>query len=102
MELNFRFERSKLLQTKLNWKLMKLNTFEEVTKMGGTYIDCLFQEWFKLSPRESQNDAFWDSCRLIVWGHASKKAVDMCFIYRHKTKQTDLITFSLSKILQNY
>ena len=36
-KLNFRFERSKLLRTKLNWKLMKLN--EEVTKMGGkTYI----------------------------------------------------------------
>ena len=27
------FKRSKLLRTKLNWKLMKLN--EEVTKMGG-------------------------------------------------------------------
>ena len=32
-KLNFRFERSKVLRTKLNWKLMKLN--EEVTKMGG-------------------------------------------------------------------
>ena len=36
-KLNFRFERSKLLRTKLNWKFMKLNA--EVTKMGGkTYI----------------------------------------------------------------
>ena len=37
-KLNFRFERgSKLLRTKLNKKLMKLN--DEVTKMGGkTYI----------------------------------------------------------------
>ena len=32
-KLNFRIERSKLLRTKLNWKLMKLNA--EVTKMGG-------------------------------------------------------------------
>ena len=32
-KLNFRFERSKLLRTKLNCKLMELN--EEVTKMGG-------------------------------------------------------------------
>ena len=31
--MNFRFERSKLLRTKLNWKLMELN--EEVKKMGG-------------------------------------------------------------------
>ena len=37
MKLNFRFERSKLLRMKLNWKFMKLN--EEVTKMGEkTYI----------------------------------------------------------------
>ena len=36
-KLNLRFERSKLLRTKLNKKIMKLN--EEVTKMGGeTYI----------------------------------------------------------------
>ena len=35
--LNLSFERSKLLRTKLNWKLVNLN--EEVTKMGGkTYI----------------------------------------------------------------
>ena len=34
---NWTFERSKLLRTKLNWKLIKLN--EEETKMGGkTYI----------------------------------------------------------------
>ena len=33
MKLNFRFERSKLLRTKLNSTLMKLNG--EVTKMGG-------------------------------------------------------------------
>ena len=40
-KLNFRFERSKLLRTKLNWKLMKLN--EEVTKMGGkTYIIYIY------------------------------------------------------------
>ena len=32
-KLSSRFERRKLLRTKLNWKLMKLN--EEVTKMGG-------------------------------------------------------------------
>ena len=32
-KLKLGFERSKLLRTKLNWKLMKLN--EEVTKMGG-------------------------------------------------------------------
>ena len=39
-KLNFRFERSKLLRTKLNWKLMKLN--DEVTKMGGkTYNSIL-------------------------------------------------------------
>ena len=36
-KMNFRFERSELLRTKLNWKLVELN--EEVTKMGGkTYI----------------------------------------------------------------
>ena len=36
-KLNLRFEGSKLLRTKLNWKLMKLNA--EVTKIGGkTYI----------------------------------------------------------------
>ena len=40
-KLNFRLDRSKLLRTKLNWKLMKLN--EEVTKMGGkTYIILSF------------------------------------------------------------
>ena len=32
-KLNLGFERIKLLRTKLNWKLVKLN--EEVTKMGG-------------------------------------------------------------------
>ena len=32
-KLNFRFERSKLLRTKLNWKFMKLNA--EVTKWAG-------------------------------------------------------------------
>ena len=36
-KLNFRFERSKLLRTKLNWKFIKL--MAEVTKIGGkTYI----------------------------------------------------------------
>ena len=39
-KLNLGFERSKLLRTKLDWKLMKLN--EEVTKMGGkTYTKQL-------------------------------------------------------------
>ena len=39
-KLNFGIDGSKLLWTKLNWKLMKLN--EEVTKMGGkTYIKVI-------------------------------------------------------------
>ena len=50
-KLNFRFECSKLLRTKLNWKLMKLNA--DVTEMGGkTYIKEELRNRFNLSLEE--------------------------------------------------
>ena len=33
---------------------------------------------------------FWEYRGLIVWSHALKKAVNMCFIYRNNSKRMDL------------
>ena len=83
-KLNFRFERSKLLRTKLNWKLMKLN--EEVTKMGGkTYIinlhsygNIMFKDIVNsVEARFKKMVELWCLCCIMMFKWTNKQLLGM-------------------------
>ena len=76
-KLNLRFEGSKLLRTKLNWKLMKLN--EEVTKMGGKTYYCASYNTGMPSTRVHTYmlKKIWNIMEIIICLHGLRK---MCII----------------------